>query len=69
VSRLICLASLFSGRSNSPSAEDSRFAFAFDVALAGDFAPLVVGFMVMVGSIKGGSYARYIGFTGVPSHS
>ena len=44
------------------SAPAVRFAFAVEVAVA-------VGFIVTVGSISGGEYARNMGFIGVPSNS
>lgn len=54
MSRLIWFAYLFRGRSNSSSGEYSRFAFAVEEAVDVDLAE-PVGFMVMVGSINGGS--------------
>ena len=60
-SLLICRASLLRG-SGLESAPAVRFAFAVEVAVA-------VGFIVTVGSISGGEYARNMGFIGVPSNS
>lgn len=64
VVRLICFACLFNG-SSIPSIKLLLVTFVVAAAVAA--AAVVVGFIVTVGSMRGGLYARYMGGNGAPS--